>query len=418
MMRIPIIKHLRRAGFIALINLLFIFSLQAQNYDLKGYVLDTNHTALKNVNIRIENQKSGEVSNSKGYFNLKQKSLPITLIVSHIGYKTRKLTITDVQQNLEIILHKETIELSSVDIRANAIVNLVEKKKLYVIDYAFQNDSIVLLSYKSRHQNEAQLLVLDETGDNLLSKSLNNIDQIQSDLLDRNHLLGDESARLIIIHDSIIEFGSEIELEEFHSIKETIIGYNSSFYYLRQNSMGNQVVKLFRFDTRNKELKLLKEIIDEPGLERLGDKGRLQSAANYTESDARFEEMCFYAPKFIPLIKIQSLFYLFNFGQDELEIIDLEGNTLSSTSLSFHHARTWEQQILVDDINNKAYAVFSKNGIYSIANINLETGEIASLIKVPNLPHIEKMKVHNGKLYFLFKGNIENRYKELYSMNL
>lgn len=418
-MRIPIIIALRRSGFIILISLLFASIAFGQDPEVKGQVYDSiSHMALSGAHIIIKNTRNGCKAEQNGFFKIKVDHLPIKLIISHIGYKTQEIEILNADIQLNIAMSVKLVELSSVNVNSNSIVNLVENRKLFVIDYAFQNDSIIILSYKNRHQNEAQLLLMSSTGKELREKNLNEIDYLDTDVLRQNHLIGKKTARQIILRDTLLELGNEMPIEEFDKIQKTLIGYSAPYYYLRQNSMGNQVVRIYRYDENIDKLELIREIQDEAGLERLSDKGRLQSAIGYTESDARFEEMCFYAPKYIPLLKLKTKLYLFNFGSDILEIMDSAGNILNSIAINFHHSNTWEGDILVDEISEQMYAVFSNHGIYSIAKIELETGEIGRLIKVPNLAHIEKMKVHQNKLYFLYKGNIENKYKELYSMNL
>jgi len=419
MKKMPIFKSMLKSRLIVLISLLIVSFANAQDIILKGSVNDIETLkSISEANISVKNTNFGTYSNEKGEFTLSICCLPIKIKVSHIGFESQEIEILSSSQICRILLKKEVIPLKSVDISANRIRNLVEDKKLYIIDYAVNNDSLLLLCYNERHINEGQMVLMNSESRILYRKNIKHINRFEEDFKQQNYLIGKNSARAIAVQNQLIELKEEWALDEFNKVQNTIIAYSSPFYYLRQNIADNQIIKLYRFNEKTQNLELFKTIADEAGLERLGDKARLQSAVNYTAADARFEEMCFYAPKFIPMIYMDEQFFLFNFEENKIEIIDTIGEIIKTIPIVFHQEKHWKKQLLIDRITGALYAVFEKNGFYNISQIDLETGRLKENIAIPHFVYIEKIKINNGKLYFLYKGNIDNKYKELYSMKI
>ena len=52
--------------------------------------------SLPGANIVVENAEIGTISDNKGGFRFEVSGLPVTLVVSFIGYETRRVTVTDV----------------------------------------------------------------------------------------------------------------------------------------------------------------------------------------------------------------------------------------------------------------------------------------------------------------------------------
>ncbi len=405
--------------FICWMSLFLALEGFSQSIKVSGIVVDSvTHRAIPNVNIAVDASKIGTSTDANGKFSLVIPNNRSTIKISHVGFKTQQKLIYRVDTQLVIQLKAETKNLGIVEISSNRITNLVEKKNLYVIDYLIFENKICVLCFKNRQSQQAQLVLLDGYGNQIESKEMEWIDKIVNDYKLEPFLTSKKSALQILILDSIIAFGNEIEMDEFNEINEAIIAYQSPFYYIRHNYYDNQLVRIYRYNEQNQEVKLLKSITDSAGIERLKDKARLQSALDYTEADARFEEMCFYAPKYLPLIYFDTSFLLFNFNENRIEKLDKQGNTISNTAIEFHQQPDWKQDLLIDSVQKKIYAVFAKNGQYKIAEIDLQLGKIGNKINIPHFQHLENMQINNGRLYFLYQGNIDNRYKELYCMYL
>jgi tRNA A58 N-methylase Trm61 len=64
--------------------------------------------------------------------------------------------------------------------------------------------------------------------------------------------------------------------------------------------------------------------------------------------------------------------------------------------------KEWEQQLLKDFCNNKLYGVFLRTGRHYLKELNTQTGEICSVFLI-NYRYPEKIKVHNGFVYYIYR---------------
>ncbi|MEZ5038485.1 MAG: carboxypeptidase-like regulatory domain-containing protein [Saprospiraceae bacterium] len=105
--------------------LLFLVSLLTLNMSaqspaalkLSGRIIEKESSdPIPYVNILLEGTGRGTVSNALGEFEINANSLPVTLEISHVGFKGQSLKITTANNNIEIAL--EFAELQGVEVVA------------------------------------------------------------------------------------------------------------------------------------------------------------------------------------------------------------------------------------------------------------------------------------------------------------
>lgn len=94
--------------------LLCCLSSFSQTY-LKGKVLSNNNIPLEGASVYFNNTTIGDVTNTKGEFNLKAKKGQYLLIVSFLGYKTKQVSIAlEKDLNFDIKLEEDNTVLNDV----------------------------------------------------------------------------------------------------------------------------------------------------------------------------------------------------------------------------------------------------------------------------------------------------------------
>ncbi|MFT5753492.1 MAG: outer membrane receptor for ferrienterochelin and colicins [Flavobacterium sp.] len=68
---------------------------QAQNEEIKGKIVDENNVTLLGANVYWLNTNIGVVTNENGEFTIKKSSETTSLVVSYIGYNTKKIEVID-----------------------------------------------------------------------------------------------------------------------------------------------------------------------------------------------------------------------------------------------------------------------------------------------------------------------------------
>jgi len=157
--------------YILLISLILIVNLFAQGITINGNIFDKSTLEpIEQANIIIKETEFGTTSYKDGYFSIINIELPITLIISHIGYEDREIQIANdeklkvflfpkVLSGMEVIIEGvqrhssrdvsskiEKIELESIEERGirdiSEILTEMEGVTVYTTSYGKQTISI------------------------------------------------------------------------------------------------------------------------------------------------------------------------------------------------------------------------------------------------------------------------------------
>lgn len=115
-----------------IILLLFSSFLYSQNLKIEGRIIDENQEFIKYANIGVVGKTFGTVSDSLGKFTLflDKTFLADTITISHLGYKSKKILISEniIDTNLTILLEEDNIALEEVTIRSNNTNSQIKEK--------------------------------------------------------------------------------------------------------------------------------------------------------------------------------------------------------------------------------------------------------------------------------------------------
>lgn len=116
---------LTRLKLTLLLSVLVALSAAAQDpYIISGKIYDSlNNQSLAGASIRIKNSNSGTVAKDDGSFQIKTtQKLPLTLIVTSIGYKTQEFTVTETAgSGLTLSLNSQSLLVDQVVVTASRI---------------------------------------------------------------------------------------------------------------------------------------------------------------------------------------------------------------------------------------------------------------------------------------------------------
>ncbi|HEY5509026.1 MAG TPA: SusC/RagA family TonB-linked outer membrane protein, partial [Paludibacter sp.] len=104
----------RKTGILFLFALFTTLSAYSQQIEIKGNILEeSTKLSVIGATVKLKGQKGGTVSDAKGDFSLKVKSLPVTLVVSNIGSKNQEIDVYE-SEPITIYLAEDQNRLSSV----------------------------------------------------------------------------------------------------------------------------------------------------------------------------------------------------------------------------------------------------------------------------------------------------------------
>ncbi|TKC08677.1 carboxypeptidase-like regulatory domain-containing protein [Pedobacter frigoris] len=107
--------------FVVFVLMLFFFSFQFSDASAqvvyKGTVMSENEKKpLVLVTVKLQQQQRDTISNEKGIFEIHATEQPDTLIFSHIGYNTKKISTTSFKDGQTVLLNEDNFTLGEVQI--------------------------------------------------------------------------------------------------------------------------------------------------------------------------------------------------------------------------------------------------------------------------------------------------------------
>ena len=108
---------------------------QAQTaFVISGKISDSSQGSLAGASIRIKGSNSGTVAAEDGSFQLKTtRKLPVTLLVSSVGYKTQEFMITESNPaNVSILLNAEKVLVDQVVVTASRVSESIMKSPVTI----------------------------------------------------------------------------------------------------------------------------------------------------------------------------------------------------------------------------------------------------------------------------------------------
>jgi len=405
--------------FIIIFSGLNVYS-QSVGISISGNVKDAESGKdLISVNIVVRGSKSGTTTDKSGYFRLKLYKVPVTLGFSMVGYKKQSVNINEYSdQHLDIRLEPKVTVLTPVAIYGDKVVNIIKDTRLYVADYEFYDDNILLLAYKNKKIARPFLIYMTFEGDTICSRMLKKAGELYTDGLDYTHIITRTCCHQIEIDSNGIEFYYPTPKEEFFEIISKLDDATEEIVYLHHYYKRNQILSYYDYNRTDSSFNEFRTITDEQGITMLFDNDRWGLFAFRNEHEARFEEMCFADPIYAPLFVLDDSIYIINFVESQIEQYSSEGEELKVIHIEFNNNKNIKEKIYIDEVKSKVYAIFKRSGITTLREIDLKTGKLTASIQVPSYSFIENIKIRDDVVYFLYKERINEEYKQLYKLAL
>jgi len=429
--------------FLLVLYLLVCTSTLAQNgFRFSGKVIDDkSHSPIEGAYIRILNSGFQSISNKKGEFSISiSHKKHISVLIKHLSYhtKTYEFNIQDSLTALDVVikLNLKQISLDSITVKPNYKPDtLVYSGRFGIYDYDFYEDKFILLT-SEKNLDKAELKLADYN--NKIYHSL----KVPSEAGFAKELLRDYMGftnlicefriyRIVVDNSTLILF--PIQFQDFNAfIKPIIDTLNNKFIYSDYWKEYPQF-NYYRYDEENKQKNKLTTIVDTDLLklynmeyyymkprERL-DAIAIAEAYNLDEKIVAalmtgFTKSLYYDPLYAPLFILNDTIHVFDHYKNLLIHFDKYGNKLDSVKINYNHPknwREWKRLMIKDDVENRVFAVFAKNGHKYLKEIDNRSGEIKGKYKLI-FHSADKIKARDGYVYYVYRPFESTQEKFLY----
>ncbi len=441
--------------------------LVAQN-QLRGYVVDSKTKAgIEGLSIINRFSGKGTISGSDGYFSLRVEGFPVILNFSHLAYERTFLSFEEA--NAELIqaeMIPRAIKLDEIMIRAKPYIDLIDDKPLFIREYEFVGDKILLLANRDINSQKPELLVTDHFGNELATLSLNRPEKIVRDCYGQIHVLNYFNARQIgVLGDSVFMM-PPVNRDFFHSWMDKAYLAISDTLILRQMDKGAQELTYSFIHKDWTEYQVLRSISNRKTVEDyeywedfmtsklyeylimqstemldsldfnylglgtgaltggshvIGSAGRSDKPAGWKDFKGPSEKLNLlrhtvyhqqylqhvsFVDAYAPLFEKDSSLIIFNCVDNQIEIYDRKGRFTFMRPMDFHLSSRWAKKIIQDPVSRRFFTLYSYGFTKTLKEISAVSGEIVKSITLPQFPHMTDFKVYNGSLYFLYTKKI------------
>lgn len=435
---------------------------QEEGFTINGTIWDYESGApIENVNISVKNSRIGTTSNRLGQFKLNINTLPFYLEISHVSYESKIVEFAHKPMHeVQIYLRPKSETLSEVTVTSMSIDTLFANRIYSVLDYELCDTGIILLIYKAR-LSRAELWLQDYSGKNQLKMTVLPMKPLAliKDCLGNVHILSKDKSYQVVIESDRFRLLAPYNIAVFQKVMADCKFKIGDKVYFEDFEFNDLVKKYYYIDIEDTSSHLLAVVTDQEKINFLrqnpenyflgnvdaelnllsqirgttNDKAVLDAIRNMTV-ELRFNKMAYLSKIYAPAYPLQDSIAIFNHPNNIIEFYNSCDSLIGTTGIDYHHpekedkystlvyafakSSKWLQEIYVDEIKNKAYTIYQNiNGTRNLTEIDLNSGEVSYRLNIP-FPYVQKIKVRNDFVYYVYKGYGEGQRKKLFRQRI
>lgn len=384
---------------------------------------------IPDVNLRFETLKTGTVTDKKGDFSVYIDSVPVIMVVSHLGYETRKIYLDNTSYSLMIEMTPSVQQLSEVEITALGTAEpLSRPRTTTVLDYEPDSGYVITLSTRLR-TNDDLLVFRKGEGDTLAVRSMSgsNARRLFRDCLGNIHLVTRDSVfQLFRTGDSItLLYG--VTIKRFNALLADCVLSTEELLFFKKTEKHELGISYFTVNRTSHERQVISSMNDSARL-RMAKKNpgdwNLLLRKRVPEGREDFVTWSYvhkilYRPLSSSLFKAAGYICALNSSDHTIEFYRPDGSYSSKLLINITNGEEgkWCGEVYPDGMTCKVYTAFSRNGYYTLYRIDLNTGELKRCAAIEKV-YPDKIRVQNGFVYYLCREPGENRTVDLYRQRL
>jgi len=391
-----------------------------------GKVLDqVTNNGIPDVNIYFEGSRKGTISNNKGDFSFYIDTLPMIMVVSHIGYETKKLLLDKTSFSLIVYLQPKIQQLEEIVISGKSNYETVFRDQyLNVIDYEVDTGNIFVLINDLRSARSA-VICKDFKGDTVAWNKILTINpkKLFKDCLGNIHVLTGDSAFQVFRDSKRLMLIYPVALKKFNDVLVNCVCSTRDMLFIRKLEKNGQTVSYYKVDRITNQRQILTAIEDSLKTKMLRRNPRdndllmqsVQPIGREDFVDWSYVHKILYRPISTALCKIGDFICIFNTVAGTIEFYKIDGSYAFKLQLLIKNIKegNWSKDIYIDEGKSKVYTTFIQNGYYFLYTVDLNTGELKKVLSIAHL-YPEKLQIHDGYVYYLYHEAGSGDNKELF----
>ncbi len=398
---------------------LSVFAFSQKQTLIKGSVFDSESgEPISEVHVFIKGKTKGSITDKTGKYKIYLDSPGDTLVYSHLQYDSIQKVYNWSDFKADVLLDPLEYMLPTATVKP--VQNVSKGMLLDVTDYFFIGDSILYSGFCYRYNKKQNpwLVMIAPDGDTCFTHCVGVEGEFFRDCFDNVHYLTEDYAYQLMFHKDSVSLEYETDINEFMSVMKDCKFQSDGQVVFSQFSDRNQILIYYLADTVSYETEIFRTIADEVKLNMLAFQGLFFAMGPPpNDHDLRFEEMM-YEPVFAPIIRADDTIAIINYTDSKIELYDTCFNSVGNSPIYFQNSKFCEDEIVIDELTGRVYSVFLRSGRTSVKEIFLNSGTSGQELSIPEFHWVDNMKVHNNRLYFLYREKYSGDLRALFRMSL
>jgi hypothetical protein len=397
-----------------LISTILLLYLQVAGQNITGIAVNINGDPINGAHVSCKGKSTGAITDNSGRFTLSNIGSCDIIVFNHVNYKSKEVSISELRVNSTVVLQDTTYIMNPVDIYSKPVIALLPDTPLFISDYEITDGHIYLCAFKNRQLGKPFLLFTDMNGKIVDSEPLPETGELYKDPDEAVYLCQKDYAFQVIPENDNLFMSEPFESRYIvnarehwtHSMGDSLI---LRYYFARNQGLGYFIRQL----PNDSAIEWL-VYVDEEAIDRMSWGGFFDG----NEFDKRFESQIVYKPIQVPVFFEENRVLAFNFISGNIEFLDSSGALQKEVNMQYADMSKIKPEIYFDSYTRKYYGREIRSGLNRIVEIDVETGKALESFSFKGYPFIEKLKIFNNVLYFLYKDYSGDEYKRLYKSPL
>jgi hypothetical protein len=423
-------------------------------YQVQGNVVDaTTGLPVEQCNVRVQGTLQGTSTNQNGQYKIvfSQKPDTFSLQFSHVNYvalSKNGLALSGGKLQLNITMQPLSEAYPEVII-SSAPDTVWGSKELNVADFAFCNKNMLLLTYENeerwKRQEDAKttlysgckLVLLDSNHAEIYRKPVSGLAiGFYLNYLNEIFLQCKEEIFQVACTESTIEI-APYPKSDFELYIEPVVDTLANAIYFSNYNAHYPAFEYLRFNKADSSYTTVRYLINEELMQRfraqyrdLGPKEKLDAFRKEVQTGidkeiygaymTGFTHTPYYQPLNIPMLTQGDTLLIFDHVHNKLVRYNNENAALDSALIDYHTEQKnmrWGQSVIKDQAKNNIYTWHNKAGFTYLKSINTTNGLALYVCKL-NYKYSDKIKVHNGCAYYIYRPFESSQNRFLYKEKL
>ena len=416
--------------FVMICNMAF-----GQNNAFKVSCVDEQNKPLTTIKLVCENCTAQKNAN-EFMITPNDSAVMITATAKNFETITKYILVnhyfTDSARQITLVFELKSKEIEVV-IERNKPTIIYASKEESVSDFEFDaNGNLLLVTYPKTEKKSRELKVLQNDSIQFIKELDVSIEELVKDYRGNINILTTDNVLRVSIDSTDLSV-SQIDKKYFLQYLAPIVDSNYTKKYLSNFSPIYPAFEYYVFDVVDSIYGRIVGIEDTFMMELYRSEYRwsnvrVQLWAKAKEAETGidkaiwvganyFTQSLYYKELFAPMFSLKKKLVVLDYANNKMLLFDTLGRKLGY--LKIEHGQNepksgWCRNVLQDDVTKEVYIVLERNGTSYIRNLNVVSG-LLGRERALSYKYVDKLRIHNGKAYYIYRPFESIQKKYLYS---